>query len=174
MNYPNDYINKIICGDCLEVMKGIPDKSIDLVLTSPPYNLGNNHHTGNKKTQCYDDDFPEIIYQETQIEILKECVRVLRDKGSILYNHKNRIKDGVMSTPYKWLFKVPCIIKQELVWFNGSQNFDKCRFYPMTERVYWLSKLIETDFINNINNHDLFQFKAEGSTGEHKRAFPLE
>ena len=37
MEYPKDYINKIICGDCLEVMKGIPDKSIDMVLTSPPY-----------------------------------------------------------------------------------------------------------------------------------------
>ena len=34
-----DYINKIICGDCLEVMKGIPDKSIDLVLTDPPYGI---------------------------------------------------------------------------------------------------------------------------------------
>lgn len=37
MKYPEDYINKVICGDCLEVMKGIPDKSIDLVLTDPPY-----------------------------------------------------------------------------------------------------------------------------------------
>lgn len=37
MKYPDDYINKIIQGDCLEVMKGIPDKSIDLVLTDPPY-----------------------------------------------------------------------------------------------------------------------------------------
>jgi len=37
MKYPDDFINKIICGDCLEVMKGISDKSVDLVLTSPPY-----------------------------------------------------------------------------------------------------------------------------------------
>jgi DNA modification methylase len=36
-NYPEDFINKIICGDCLEVMKDIPDNSIDLVVTSPPY-----------------------------------------------------------------------------------------------------------------------------------------
>jgi site-specific DNA-methyltransferase (adenine-specific) len=40
MKYPQDYINKIINGDCLEVMKGIPDKSIDLVLTDPPYGIG--------------------------------------------------------------------------------------------------------------------------------------
>ena len=40
MKYPDDYINKIICGDCLEVMKGIPDKAVDLVLTDPPYGIG--------------------------------------------------------------------------------------------------------------------------------------
>lgn len=41
MKYPEDYINKVICGDFLEVMKGIPDKSVDLVLTDPPYNAKN-------------------------------------------------------------------------------------------------------------------------------------
>jgi DNA modification methylase len=40
MKYPDDYLNKIIQGDCLEIMKGIPDKSIDLVLTDPPYGIG--------------------------------------------------------------------------------------------------------------------------------------
>jgi len=37
MNYLKDFINKIICGDCLEVMKDIPSDSVDLVLTDPPY-----------------------------------------------------------------------------------------------------------------------------------------
>ena len=40
MKYPDDYINKIINGDCLEVMKQMPDKCVDLVLTDPPYGLG--------------------------------------------------------------------------------------------------------------------------------------
>ena len=35
-----DYLDKIICGDCLEVMRGLPDKSVDLVLTDPPYGIG--------------------------------------------------------------------------------------------------------------------------------------
>jgi|SRR3990167_2045351 len=39
MKYPDDFINKVINGDCLEVMKDIPDKSIDLVLTDPPYGI---------------------------------------------------------------------------------------------------------------------------------------
>jgi site-specific DNA-methyltransferase (adenine-specific) len=40
MVWPEDFIDKIICGDCLEVMKEIPDKTVDLVLTDPPYCIG--------------------------------------------------------------------------------------------------------------------------------------
>jgi len=39
LKYPDDFINQIICGDCLEVMKEMPDKCVDLVLTDPPYNM---------------------------------------------------------------------------------------------------------------------------------------
>ena len=39
MNFPLDFIDKIICGDALEIMKKMPNESIDLVVTSPPYNL---------------------------------------------------------------------------------------------------------------------------------------
>lgn len=35
--WPGDFLNRVICGDCLEVMKGIPDGAVDLVVTSPPY-----------------------------------------------------------------------------------------------------------------------------------------
>ena len=38
MNWPDDFINKIVCGDCLEVMKEMPDRCVDLILTDPPYN----------------------------------------------------------------------------------------------------------------------------------------
>jgi len=167
--------DKIIQGDCLEVMKDIPDKSIDMVLTSPPYNLGNTHHTGAKRHKAYDDNLPEKEYQEWQIAVLNECYRVLKDDGSLIYNHKNRIKDGVQITPYEWLLKTSFIIKQELVWFNRSQNFDKIRFYPMTERFYWLAKSSKTKLFNAINHHDLFgkeEWKAVGTKGGHTRVFP--
>lgn len=39
MKYPEDFINRIICGDCLEVMKIMPDNCIDTIITDPPYNL---------------------------------------------------------------------------------------------------------------------------------------
>jgi len=42
MNYPDDFINQIVCGDCLEVMKSIPNASINMVLADLPYNLTQN------------------------------------------------------------------------------------------------------------------------------------
>ena len=168
---------ELIQDECLEVMFNMPDKTVDLIITSPPYNLGSNHHTGNKKTQAYFDDFPEGEYQLSQIKILNECHRILKDTGSIFYNHKNRIKKGVQITPYEWLLKTQFIIKQELVWFNGSQNFDKIRFYPMTERVYWMAKSPKTKLFNSINHHDFFnksEWPPVGTNGKHRRAFPVE
>jgi modification methylase len=48
MSYPDDFLNKIVCGDILTTMKHIPDKSIGLVVTSPPYNLKNSTGNGMK------------------------------------------------------------------------------------------------------------------------------
>jgi site-specific DNA-methyltransferase (adenine-specific) len=172
-----DYIK---CGDCLELMKELPNESVDLIITSPPYNLGKIHHTGNNRFKSYseyNDDMPEELYQQWQIEVLQECHRVLKSDGSMFYNHKNRIKKGKQISPYEWLFQTDFVIKQEIVWFNRSQNFDKCRFYPMTERVYWLTKSPKTKLYNAINHHDVFDakdWKPEGTKGNHKRAYPVK
>jgi len=165
----------LYCDDCFVAFNNVNDSSIDLIITSPPYNLGNSHHTGNKKHQAYNDNLPEKEYQETQIRLLDECFRVLKDDGSMIYNHKNRIKNGVQISPYEWLFKSKFVIKQEIVWINRSQNFDKIRFYPWTERVYWLTKSPKTKLINTINKYDVFdwnEWKPVGTRGAHTRAFP--
>jgi len=167
-------------GDCLELMKGIPDKSVDLIITSPPYNLGNTHHTGSKTFKPYgkyNDDMKELDYQYWQVKVLNECFRILKEDGSMLYNHKNRISKGVQITPYQWLLKTDFIIKQEIVWQNGSQNFDKIRFYPFTERIYWLAKSPKTKLYNVINHHDVFtkaDWNSVGTNGNFKRAFPVK
>jgi len=170
-------LNKIYNESNLDTMKRMPDNFIDLTITSPPYNLGVKHHTGNNVFEAYDeyvDDMPEHEYQLEQIKVLNEIYRVTKEGGSIMYNHKNRIKNGKQITPYEWLLKTDWTLKQELVWFNGSQNFDKCRFYPMTERIYWLSKGTNANFVNVINQHDLIKDTAEGTDKEHKRAFPVK
>lgn len=53
MTWPDDYINKVICGDCLEVMKGIPDGAVDLVVLDPPFDVW-----------C---DLPKFPYQGTLV-----------------------------------------------------------------------------------------------------------
>ena len=163
--------------DNMMMMGELPSNYVDLTITSPPYNLGEKHHTGNKIFNAYDeykDNLPEEDYQKMQIEVLQEIFRVTKEGGSLMYNHKNRINDGKQITPYEWLLKTNWTLKQEIVWFNGSQNFDKCRFYPMTERIYWLSKGTSTNFVNVINQHDLLKDTPEGTDKEHKRAFPLK
>ncbi len=170
-------LNKIYNLDCIDGLKRLDDESIDLIITSPPYNLGNNHHTGTKKHNPYFDNLPEKSYQEWQINVLIECYRVLKKDGSLLYNHKNRIKDGIQITPYEWLLKTPFVIKQEIVWINRSQNFDKIRLYPFTERIYWLAKDPKTKLDNCLNKNDVFDWKdwpPVGTRQEHTRAFPLK
>ena len=166
---------KLINDDCLKVLPTLADNSVDLIITSPPYNLGNNHHTGNKQHRAYDDYLPEIKYQEQQLQFLNECFKVLKEDGSLIYNHKNRIKKGKQLSPYEWIFKSNFVVKQEIVWINRSQNFDKIRFYPFTERLYWLTKKPETKLFNAINHYDVFdwkEWKPVGTKGNHTRAFP--
>lgn len=161
--------------DCLKILQNLNKNSIDLIITSPPYNLGNKHHTGNKYHSSYDDKMPENEYQIWQINVLNECFRVLKDNGSMIYNHKNRISKGVQISPYEWILKTKFIVKQEIVWINRSQNFDKIRLYPFTERVYWLAKNPKTKLINTLNKYDVFdwnEWKPVGTKGKHTRAFP--
>jgi len=88
MKYPDDFIDNVIQGDCLEVMKQIPDNSIDLIFTDPPYNIS-------KKNKIFRDyrsgkngnismDFGEWDYNFQIEPFLIESKRVLRDDGSII------------------------------------------------------------------------------------------
>lgn len=171
--YYEDKWVTIYHGDCREILPQL-DVKVDLVVTSPPFNIGNNQHTGNHKHKCYDDNLPENEYQSQQVEVLSLTKSICNPLASLWYQHKNRIKEGISITPYQWLLKTNWIIKQEINWFNGSQNFDKCRFYPMTERIYWLSNSIETKFENKVNKHDDWHITPEGTDKQHTRSYPEE
>ncbi len=72
-------INKIICGDCLEVMKDIVFNSIDLVVTSPPYNCG-------IKYDVYNDNLEYSEYLKFTKRWLSQVFRLLKDTGRIALN----------------------------------------------------------------------------------------
>ena len=153
MQWPDDYINKVICGDCLEVMKGIPDGSVDLIFTSPPYNKtgwrgrrdqskGRGRWSGaDIKYGKFLDNLDEQEYKRLQILFLDEAHRIIKDTGSILYNHKIRRANKKASSPMEWILKTKSIFYQEIIW-NRMSGCDHNINYldPITERIYWLIK----------------------------------
>ena len=83
----NDLIDKIYNMDCLEGMKQIPDNSIDLVVTDPPYNTGMQANNAKARlSHFFNDKFPPEIYKKLAEDVCKELFRVLKqDKGIYIY-----------------------------------------------------------------------------------------
>ncbi len=107
LKHPGDFLNKIVCGDCLNVMRQIPDKSVNLVVTSPPYNLKNSTGNGMKDGRGgkwsgaallngysdHDDCMPHDEYVKWQRESLSEAMRILSEDGAIFYNQKWNVQE---------------------------------------------------------------------------------
>jgi site-specific DNA-methyltransferase (adenine-specific) len=154
MIYPQDFENKIICGDCLEIMKDIPDASIDLAITSPPYNLGIRKtfgNTGNWKgkwnksklqSSSYDkhnDYMPEDQYIAWQKQVLGEMFRTIKDTGAIFYNHKWRVQVGLFQQRSEIIEGLP--LRQIIIWKKaGGINFNEGYFLPTYEVIYLIAK----------------------------------
>lgn len=182
-------LNKIYCCDVLEGLKRLDDESIDLIITSPPYNKAGLNGIVKRTKNCkwnktidYNDDpnidnIPEEEYQKWQIDILNECFRVLKKDGSLFYNHKNRIHKGEIVSPYKWLFKTPFKIRQEIIWDRGSSpNVSRCRYIPSTELIFWLTKSERPRFDRSrdtLFKNEVWKFAAQKGT-EHPAPFPIE
>ena len=84
---------------------------------------------------------PEEEYEHWQIDVLNECHRVLKEDGSMFYNHKNRVKKNRVYFPTEWILKSNFICRQEIIWDrSASVNQDPCRYIPTTEKIYWLIK----------------------------------
>ena len=143
MTYPNDYINKIIQGDCLEVMKGIPDKSVDLVLTDPPYNAGREYDN---------DNLSETQYEIFVNNFLSECKRVLTDRGGLVVIIGVKYQKPITM----WLFNNMNYCWEFCWWksngmLNGKatfSNFEKVLWFSKNEGVYYRQKPEYTDVWN--------------------------
>lgn len=140
-----EYLNKIICGDCLEVMKKLPDNSIDCVITSPPYNKNNKKKPNsswarmNIDYEVYDDNLPEEQYQEWQKAIIAELLRVIKPEGSIFYNHKPRYRNLRCLLPTDFIPMKN--LRQLIIWQRySSPNVSPITFMQNTEHIYWLCK----------------------------------
>ena len=153
MTLEKEYIDKIICGDCLEVMRKMPDKCLDLVVTSPPYNLKNSTGNGMKDGRGgkwagaalvngyshHDDNMPHEEYAKWQKDCLTEMFRLIKDDGAIFYNHKWRVQDGLLRDRQDIVGEFP--VRQIIIWRRkGGINFNPGYFLPTYEVIYLIPK----------------------------------
>ena len=130
---------------CEDVLPSLSD--VDLVFTSPPYNLGTSNggpsgmHAGSLAAadlaggySTYDDAMPQDEYDRWQRFVLLSLWRTLSDRGAIFYNHKPRIQGGVAHLPTDFGAGLP--LRQVIVWDRGTgMNFSSSFFMPKCEWI---------------------------------------
>jgi site-specific DNA-methyltransferase (adenine-specific) len=135
-----------------EQLTFIADDFVDVVITSPPYNLGKESWPmggGGRESRdgigyaAHDDTMDQAEYERWQIEVLKELYRVAKPGASFFYNHKVRTVDGCLVSPMRWLDHPdnPWTLRQEIIWNRKStHNHAESLFWPIDERIYWMTK----------------------------------
>jgi site-specific DNA-methyltransferase (adenine-specific) len=185
MKFPENFINKIICEDALQVMGQIPDNSIELIVTSPPYNLKNSTGNGMKNGNGgkwanaalqngytnHDDCMPHNQYVNWQRKILKEMMRIIPDDGAIFYNHKWRVQSGILQDRNDIVTGFP--VRQIIIWKRkGGINFNPGYFLPTYEVIYLIAKP-KFKLLPKANAFgDVWEFTQE-MKNSHPAAFPV-
>jgi site-specific DNA-methyltransferase (adenine-specific) len=147
------WLNKVHCGDGIELMNRMPAGSVDLIVTSPQYNIrnssGNGLKNGNggkwkgaqllKGYDTHDDNMPHDEYVTWQRNSLTAMMRVLRNDGAIFYNHKWRVQDGLLQDRHDIIDGFP--VRQIIIWQRkGGINFNPGYFLPTYEVIYLICK----------------------------------
>jgi len=145
-------LGKVHNCDCLEFMKQLPDNCVDLVVTSPPYNMGQFSRNGGKNT--YEDyngnDMDEEDYRHWIFCILDESKRISR--GHYAFNLKYRYFNNYCILPH-WLLEkrlnVSHQLRNEIIWqYSGFTDVNNSKFYPGHETVFVFSSNEKIGYFN--------------------------
>lgn len=121
-------------GDCLKFLRAIPDATFQLVVTSPPYNLGKE----------YEKRIHLDHYVEQQSQVIRECVRVLKPQGSICWEIGNYVEDGAIIPLDVLLFPVFLDLglrcRNRIVWHFEHGLHCSGRFSGRYESILWFTK----------------------------------
>jgi adenine-specific DNA-methyltransferase len=121
-------------GDCLDLSQTLPDESVQLVVTSPPYNIGKE----------YEEVLDIEAYKEQQRRVIEECVRVLRHEGSLCWEVGNYVSDGEIIPLDVLLYD--CFkdnglkLRNRIVWHFGHGLHCQNRFSGRYETINWFTK----------------------------------
>jgi DNA modification methylase len=114
---PDEFINKIICGDSEDVLKELPDNCVDIIVTSPPYNFG----LGYDMTV---DGIDWNKYFDKLFRIFLECIRVLKYGGRIVVNVQPLFSDyiPIHHIISNFFMQNKLIWKGEIIWDKHNYN----------------------------------------------------
>lgn len=115
----NDFVNKIICGDSEETLKNVPSNSMDIIITSPPYNFGLEYENDKKNDAVVWDNYFKKLNG-----IWKECVRVLKPGGRLCVNVQPLFSDYIPTHQLisKQLLDLGLLWKGEILWDKHNYN----------------------------------------------------
>ena len=121
-------------GDSLDLLKKIPDATVQLVVTSPPYNIG----------KIYENPTSLEEYLENQLPIVNQLIRILKPEGSICWQVGNYVNKGEivpLDIPYYNIFKRRGLkLRNRIIWTFGHGLHASKRFSGRYETILWFTK----------------------------------
>ncbi|TKZ36355.1 DNA-methyltransferase [Brachyspira catarrhinii] len=143
--------NKIICDDNIRVLSNIPNDSIDLIITSPPYFKQRDYgYIGIGNENTVDEYINKLIL------VFKECKRIIKSTGSIVFNIGDKYTNGNLNLiPYRFAIEAQKIdnirLINELTWvkINPSPRQNTKKLVPATEPFFIFTKSKDYYFDNN-------------------------
>lgn len=162
-------MSKLYHGDCIEIMKKhIPNESIDLIVTDPPYLI--DYKTNRRKyehefdTVIQNDDNPQII-----IDYIKECYRILKN-DSAMYMFCSFDKVDFFKQELEKYFNV----KNMIIWVKNSHTAGdlEAQFGKQYEIIFLVNK--GRKLINGVRLTDVWNFdKVSGNHQQHQNQKPV-
>jgi modification methylase len=168
-------MDQIITGDCLQVLKTIPDKVVDLIFADPPYNLQlekelwrPNSTRVNRVNESWDQFTNFEVYDHFTQEWLLGCRRVLKDTGTIwvIGSYHNIFRVGrIMQDLGYWILN-------DIVWIknNPMPNFHGVRFTNAHETLIWAQKIKGKRYTFNYKAMKSINHGAPGDGGLQMRS----
>lgn len=170
--YQDDHVT-LYHGDCNDILPHLTD--VDLVFTSPPYNLGGT--SGSAWSDLadgyadHDDDLPHADYVTWQQDTIRQLWATLSDTGAIFYNHKPRYRGNQAWFPSD-LVPADVPLRQIIIWdkITGHQR-THWHFVPRNE---WIMLMAREGFrLNNLSTDDVWRVQTVQGTVAHPAPFPL-
>ncbi len=174
-------------GSCLDILPQIPDNSIDMVFTSPPYNTGNSGKNKDMYVE-YDDDLSDLDYKKLLDGSLNECLRVCRGAVFFNINYMNNNKYPL----YYWIADHSGALRENIIWDKGTCQppignilakryeyilmFTKDPKFQVNNFRENIAKGYEKYFGNWVSNLITMPADKEnmGLAGTHRAGFPLD